>query len=129
MTLMSFLDQEKDLDNMEKVEKKSDNNFVYDSVKAKKSKIKIHINKDTIKLDYDKIIDTFFTQGNISDDILKKQLVTFLNLGVYSKAPCGGFVNFFEVFSKKGDKYIIYSGIREVSNSYFIVEIHEIIKL
>ncbi|WP_111684804.1 hypothetical protein [Winogradskyella tangerina] len=105
------------------------NKSVYDSENSKKNKVKIVLSNEILKINYNKIIDTFFTQGNIEDESLKQDLLNLFSLGKYSKAPCGGFVNFFEVLSNNANKYAIYSGIREVSNSYFKVEIHEIIKI
>lgn len=104
------------------------NEFVYDSVKSKKNKIEIEIEDDEIKVNYDEIIDCFFNQGNISNLSFKKELFEFLNLGINSKAPSGGFINLFQIKSKKNQTYIIFSGVKEVSNSYFIVDVHKVIK-
>lgn len=111
------------------LEKELSNKFIYDSVKSKKKKITLSIDNDTIDVDFERIIDTLFTRGNIKDPSLIEDLKKLFNIGLYSNAPCGGFINFYKVKSKKSKNYIIYSGIKEVSNSYFVVEIHKIVKI
>jgi len=58
--------------------------------------------------------------------MLRKNLKYLLKLGMHSKAPCGGFVNFYQV--KNGERsFILYSGVNEVYNSQFIITIHKIL--
>ena len=49
------------------------------------------IDNHTVILNFQDIINTQFSGGNLGSEIDKVK--SFLNLGIYSKAPCGGFVN------------------------------------
>lgn len=102
------------------------NELVYDNTKNESYTQSIIVSNDTININYNDIIDTQFTGGNVAHKL--EQLKSVLNLGVYSRAPCGGFVNFFKITSRKGNSYYIYSGINEVSNSHYIITIYKIFK-
>jgi len=111
---------------MQVIKEFGSNELVYDNVKNGSITQSIDISDETININYSDIIDTQFVGGNVGPKF--EQLKRDLNLGVYSKAPCGGFVNFFKVVSDKGNNYIVYSGVNEVSNSHYIVTIHKILK-
>ncbi len=100
--------------------------IVFDNTVSKESTIIINVKKDTLIVDFKAIINTQFSGGNIREKYNK--YCDFLGLGKYSKAPCGGFVNFYEYKSNLGKNYILYSGINEVSNSHYIVTVHKIIE-
>lgn len=100
--------------------------FVFDNAKSKSSKVKIDIGSEVIQVDYNLIIDTQFSGGNMGQEF--EELKAFLNLGMYSKSPCGGFVNFSLQEGSKGGKYILFSGVNEVSNSHYIVTIHKVLQ-
>lgn len=97
----------------------------YDNLRDTSGNEYVEVYGEIIKIDYESIIDSQFTGGNTGDEFekIKKEL----NMGFYSKAPCGGFVNFFSVIGDKGNNYIIYSGVNEVSNSHYMVTIHKIL--
>jgi hypothetical protein len=99
--------------------------LVFDNIRNKSNKVTVTIGDDTLKIDFDNIINTQFSGGNIQSKF--NEYKRFMNLGQYSKAECGGFVNFFKITSDKGKVYILYSGINEVSNSHYIVTVHKII--
>ncbi len=101
------------------------NEFVFDSTKSNSNKVKININCEIIDIDYNSIINTQFSGGNIKDEF--EDLKSFLNLGIYSKSPCGGFINFYSITGSCGGKYILFSGVKEASNSHYIVTIHKIL--
>lgn len=103
-----------------------ENELVYDNVKVMSVIQSTDVDNEIISINYNDIIDTQFTGGNVGQKF--EQLKMYLNLGLYSKAPCGGFVNFFKVTGSKGNDFIVYSGINEVSNSHYIVIIHKILK-
>lgn len=105
------------------------NIYVFDNLKNKNHIVDIDINDEKIKVDFDLLIQTQFSGGNISDKNYFEKIKNFLNLGKYSKAPCGGFVNFFKIEDKKCREYIIYSGVNEVSHSHYIVTIHKILTM
>jgi hypothetical protein len=102
------------------------NDLVYDNAKKGTTIEHVSINAEIIDINYYDIINTQFTGGNVGQKF--EQLKDDLNLGMYSKAPCGGFVNFYKVTGNMGNDYIIYSGVNEVSNSHYIVTIHKILK-
>lgn len=101
--------------------------LIYDNINDTTFTQSVDINSETLLINYNDIIDTQFTGGNMGE--LSTQLKNDLNLGIYSKAPCGGFVNFYKVSSNLGGFYIIYSGVNEVSNSHYIVTVHKIFKV
>ncbi len=103
--------------------------YVYDNLKSRKSLQRVRLEEETLKVNYEELINTQFKGGNIENDILVNELKESLNLGIYSKAPCGGFVNFFWITGNKGGSYIIFSGVNEVSNSRYIVTLHSIFKI
>lgn len=101
------------------------NELIFDNLKSKNNRQYVSIKNEKICLDFEKIINSQFTGGNLESkyNVMKE----FLNLGYHSKSPCGGFVNFYRFISDQGNYYIIYSGIKEVSNSHYVVTIHKII--
>jgi hypothetical protein len=102
------------------------NEIVYDNLISEHSRMSLTIDNHTVILNFQDIINTQFSGGNLGNEIDKVK--SFLNLGIYSKTPCGGFVNLYK--QKLGrDNIIIFSGVNEVSNSHYIVTIHKIIKL
>lgn len=113
------------LDTMLIIKDFSKDEFVFDNLANLSSVKQINIKNETIDLNFQEIIYTQFTAGNIGH--LFESLKAFLNLGKYSKAPCGGFVNFFEIMGTGGTKFVIYSGVNELSNSHYKVTIHKII--
>jgi len=92
--------------------------LVFENIKSNSNKVSLRIDGEVIIIDFNEIINTQFSGGNINQEyqILKEQL----NLGIYSKSPCGGFVNFFSVKGTNNKKYILYSGVNEISNSHYI---------
>jgi len=101
-----------------------DDKIVYDNTKSNTSEIILNLEEGQLLIDFEKIIDTQFTAGNVKEKF--ELLKNLLNLGMYSKAPCGGLVNFYQV--KNGDRcFIVYSGVNEVSNSHYTVTIHKIL--
>jgi len=104
----------------------SNSEFVFDNTNSKPSKTEIEINSEVVEVDYNSIIDIQFSGGNIGQEF--EALKTFLNLGMYSKSPCGGFVNFHLQEGSKGGNYILFSGVNEVSNSHYVVTIHKVLQ-
>ncbi len=100
--------------------------LVFDNTMSKSSKIEIDINSEIIQIDYNAIIDTQFSGGNMGQEF--ETLKTFLKLGMHSKSPCGGFLNFYFITAKKSSGFILFSGVNEVSNSHYIVTVHKILK-
>ena len=98
--------------------------IVFDNLKDK-SDSTIEFDTDKLVIEFDKIVNTQFTGGNIQTDF--NSFKSFLKLGQYSKAECGGFPNFYRTESVNGSSYVIYSGVNEVSNSHYIVTVHKII--
>ena len=111
---------------MKVIKEYSNSQLVFDNTESKSSKTKIDVGSEVIQVDYNSIVDTQFSGGNTGQDF--EALKTYLNLGMYSKSPCGGFVNFYLQEGSKGGKYIIFSGINEASNSHYIVTIHKILQ-
>ncbi|MGQ1911815.1 hypothetical protein ACT3CE_18830 [Marinifilum sp. RC60d5] len=101
------------------------NEIVFDNLKDKTTK-EIIIEEDKLNIEFNKIIESQFSGGNIEDKYDRYK--TFLGLGMYSKAHCGGFINLYKTLSEKGNYYIIYSGVNEVSNSHYIVTVHMILQ-
>jgi hypothetical protein len=98
--------------------------MVFDNLKdALNSTIELDSGK--LIIEFDKIMNTQFSGGNVQADL--DSYKSFLNLGKYSKAECGGFPNFYKTESDNGNCYVIYSGVNEVSNSHYIVTVHKII--
>lgn len=93
-----------------------------------KSNIKLDFLDDEILVELNNIINTQFQGGNIQENEMLQSLKDYLGIGLYSKAPCGGFVNFFKVKSIKGEDFVLYSGVNEVSNSHYLITIHKILK-
>ena len=58
---------------------------------------KYHIEELELVVDFQDIINTQFSGGNTNSKFEK--IKNFLHLGMYSKAPCGGFINFYEIKS------------------------------
>ncbi|HEX8549556.1 MAG TPA: hypothetical protein VF691_21530 [Cytophagaceae bacterium] len=110
---------------MEVVKELNNSELTYDNVKNDQDKRSIRVKDEIIEINFQNIIDTQFTGGNLGEK--REQFVNDLRIGMYSKAPCGGFINLFEVKSNKGVNYVVYSGIQEVSNSHYIVTIHKIL--
>lgn len=109
---------------MKIIKEYQDNEIVYDNTRSKTSEIILKLDEVQLLVNFEKIIDTQFTAGNVKEKF--EMLKNLLNLGMYSKAPSGGFVNFYQIIN--GDRnFIIYSGINEVSNSHYIVTIHKIL--
>ncbi len=103
------------------------NKFVYDNAQNEPTNQSIDVNNiEMINFNYNDIIHTQFTGGNVVQKV--EQLKNDLNLGMYSKAPCGDFINFYNVIGSQGNNYIIYSGVNEMSNSHYIVTVHKILK-
>jgi hypothetical protein len=100
------------------------NELVFDNIRDKSNKTNIYVGEDTLEIDFNKIIDTQFSGGNVQSKF--NDYKSLLHLGQYSKAECGGFVNFFKVTSENEKDYILYSGVNEVSNSHYVVTIHKI---
>ena len=111
---------------MEVIREYENKEHVFDNTKSDQTVTKISMNKESIRVDYRSIIDTQFSGGNLSNNEFE-QLKGYLALGTYSNAPCGGFINFHQVVSNKGNRYVIYSGVNEVSNSHYVVTIHKIL--
>ncbi|MCF2446938.1 hypothetical protein L0657_23490 [Dyadobacter sp. CY345] len=101
------------------------NEYFFDNTSFEPSKINITLNDETIFLDYEWLIETQFKGGNVGD--LFEELKYEMKLGQNSKAPCGGFINFYMLRGCKGNMYIIFSGVNEVSNSHYIVTLHKIL--
>lgn len=99
--------------------------IVFDNLRDKSNNVNIKIEGDKIKISFDDIIDTQFSGGNVH--LKFNDYKSLLNLGQYSEAECGGFVNFFKVTSENGKDYVLYSGVNEISNSHYIVTIHKIL--
>jgi hypothetical protein len=102
------------------------NEVVFDNLLNSEPIISLTINDDDVDLNFNEIINSQFKGGNVG--IKFEQIKDILNLGLYSKAPCGGFLNFYELRSKKGRSLIVYSG-NEVSNSHYLVTVHKIINI
>ncbi|WP_445716946.1 hypothetical protein [Flavobacterium sp.] len=121
-----FFNKGKDLDrNMESIYTFNNNEIIYDSFIDKNHILKLNIENIILKINFKEIIDTQFSLGNIPNNeinILKK----YLDVGDFSKAPCGGFVNFYKI-NNKNLKYVIYSGVKEVSNSRYLVTLHKVL--
>ncbi len=100
------------------------NELVFDNIRDKSNKVNLSIGEDTLEIDFNRIIDSQFSGGNVPSKF--NDYKSLLNLGRYSKAECGGFVNFFKVRSVNGRDYVLYSGVNEVSNSHYIVTIHKL---
>lgn len=100
--------------------------FVYDNLAKDSSKQILKLDEEELLFDFKNLIDSQFTGGNVDGNFEK--LKDFLNLGMYSKAPCGGFVNFYRL-KGKNNFFVIYSGVNEVSNSHYVVTIHKILIL
>lgn len=79
----------------------------------------VELNGKHIEVDLDEIVNAQFTGGNDPD--VFRELKLQLGIGLYTKAPCGGFINFYSI----GD-HVLYSGVKEVRNSHYMVSIHEI---
>ena len=109
---------------MELIKEFQKKELIFDNIKTKSCIKTINLFSDVINIDFCAIIDTQFMGGNIGQSFeeLKKEL----NMGLYSKAPCGGFVNFYKVTSNLGNEYVVYSGVNEVSNSHYLVTVHRI---
>jgi hypothetical protein len=103
------------------------NELLYDNTTDGSSIIKIEINSDFIKINFGEIINSQFQGGNVKNDF--DRLKNHLKVGISLKAPCGGFANFYKVISKSKNEYIVFSGVKEVSNSHFVVTVHAIISL
>ncbi len=102
------------------------NEIVYDNLINKDSCMSLIIDNHKVTLNFQDIINTQFSGGNIGSEV--ENIKHFLNLGIYSKAPCGGFANLYK--QKWGeDSIIIFSGVYEVSNSHYIVTVHKILTL
>jgi hypothetical protein len=102
--------------------------LIFDNTKEEATVEDVIIDGNRISIPFEKIIDSQFSEGNTSL-IEKDELKQYLNLGKYSKAPCGGFVNFFRKNESSGTDYVIYSGVNEVSNSHYIVTVHKVLKV
>lgn len=101
--------------------------YIYDNILNSNDLtiVNIVVNGENIIFDYKWLIDTQFTAGNIGLEL--DALKNKLELGLFAKAPCGGFINFYKTQGSKGNYYVIFSGVNEVSNSHYIVTIHKII--
>jgi hypothetical protein len=95
--------------------------LIYNNALHNDVSIELNLLEDTMVINYQDIINTQFSEGNVEENEKYKK---YLRLGMYSKAPCGGFVNFYKLKSKKGSYYVLYSGVNEVSNSHYIVTVH-----
>ena len=111
---------------MQIVKEFGSNEYIYNNLINSSVTQKIKISNEVIIINYNDIIGTQFTGGNVNKKF--KQLKNTLNLGIYSKALCGGFINFFKIIGNLGNSYIIYSGIKELSNSNYLVTIHKVLK-
>lgn len=100
-------------------------NIVFDSEISTTVTRTVSVRKSYIVVNFQDIIDTQFTGGNIPEKY--EQIKLHLNLGYGSSAPCGGFINFFQITDENGKEVIIYSGINEVNNSHYIVTVHKIL--
>jgi hypothetical protein len=104
------------------------NEFIYDNTKNHKNTLILKLEELTLEIDFNKIINTHFSLGNISKDeieIIKRSL----GIGMFYKAPCGGFVNFYKIKAKNNIEYILYSGVSEVSNSHYVVILYKVLEL
>lgn len=103
------------------------NEYVYDNTvnTSKPSLSRVIVNDEIINFDFHWLIDTQFTEGNIGPKL--EDYKSKLGFGLYTKAPCGGFLNFYKVQGSMGNNYIIFSGVNEVSNSHYVVIIHKVI--
>lgn len=100
--------------------------FCFDSgVTQSLPKVTLNLGSESIEIDYKKLIGSVFKGGNME---LLSDFYDMFGLGQYSKAPCGGFPNFYEIIGNKGGAYVVYSGIKEYYNSVYFVTIHNIIK-
>jgi|GEM_PF-3436191 len=98
----------------------------YDNSSGKESKRVIDVEDNEIVIDFQEIINTQFSGGNVSHKY--EDLKSFLNLGLFASAPDGGFINFYLIKSRNYNDYIIYSGINEVYNGHYLVKIHKILQ-
>lgn len=108
---------------MRVVKEYKEGEFVYDNTKNSNHRQTLKIDDYELIIDFQDLIDTQFTCGNISEKI--EDIKSMLGLGKYSKASCGGFINFYRL-KESNCNYIIYSGVNEVSNSHYIVSLHKI---
>ncbi len=100
---------------------------IYDSLKSGSDCIVITLLDDQIEIAFNRIIDSHFSGGNAG--LFYDDLKRYLGLGPYSKAPCGGFLNFFRITGSKGSNYVVLSGVNEYYNSCYLVEVCKIIKI
>jgi hypothetical protein len=96
-------------------------------VKDMPALVTVILDSDWIIVDFQAIIDTQFSGGNVPNKF--EGLKRMLGLGEFSSAPGGGFINFFSVFSQQNVEYILFSDVNEVYNSHYIVTVHKVIKL
>ena len=108
----------------------SEAEIVYDNLVESSSRKNIVVEFGVIfTIDFHSIIDSQFQGGNLKPELFEI-LKAFMGLGQFSKAPCGGFANFYR-FGKSNETegYVVFSGVNEVSNSHYIVTVHNIIRL
>lgn len=107
-----------------------DKKYVFDNLKSMRNVVKISVDNEILTINYNWLIDSQYTEGNILSDSQEYQkLKEILSLGLYSKAPCGGFINFFKIKGSQKNNYVLFSGVNEVSNSHYIVTLHKLYKL
>ena len=77
-------------------------NYVFDNLRYQTSKQIISFTDEFLEVDYKLLIDSQFSTGNVPLDSEEySMLKELLNLGRYSKSPCGGFINFYKLMEVK----------------------------
>lgn len=94
--------------------------YTFNSLKNQSSGQYITIDSDSIYVNYLDFIDNLWTNDNF-------RAVKNLNIGLYGKAPCGGFISLLKCSSNEGKAYVIYAGVNEISNSNYIITIHKVL--
>jgi hypothetical protein len=102
--------------------------LIFDNTKRETSLVDVIVQGKSVSIPFENIINSQFSEGNTSM-IEKDELKQYLSLGKYSKAPCGGFVNFYRINESLYTDYVIYSGVNEVSNAHYIVTVHKVLRV
>lgn len=85
---------------------------------------RLALDGEDVVVDVPALLDTHLQGGDAGAglDVLQR----LIPLGLYTRAPCGGFVNCFRVCSARGKTYYLYSGVNEVANSCYVVTLHAV---
>ena len=111
---------------MKVIKEFSSNKFIYDNTKKLKNVLDVILDNLILKINFDDIINTQFSLGNISKDEVEK-VKNFLNMGLFYNDINGGFINFYKIKIKERE-FIVFSGVNEISNSHYIITLHKIIE-